>query len=103
MGADEMRTAWRTVVQATARNKRRPIMARYTDTVSEATEELSASVREANQAITDSVVEAQERTWKFAQSIVDHEVELLKSHAESTRTMMEKLVGEPEKDQALLQ
>ena len=73
------------------------------DTVSEATEELSESVREANRVIADSVVAAQERNWKFAQSIMESEVELLKSHAESTSTMMEKLVGEPEKGPALFQ
>ena len=73
------------------------------DTISEATEELSESVREANRVIVDSVVAAQERNWKFAQSIMEHEVELLKSHAESTSTMMEKFVGEPEKGSALFQ
>ena len=78
-------------------------MTKYKDTVSEATEELSESVREANRAIVDSVVEAQERNWKFAQSIFENEVELLKSHAESTRTVMEKLVGESEKGQPLFQ
>jgi len=89
--------------QATAKKKRRPIMVTYTDTVSEATEELSESVREANRVIVDSVVAAQERNWKFAQSIMEHEVELLKSHAESTSTVMEKLVGEPAKGPALFQ
>jgi len=78
-------------------------MVTYTDTVSEATEELSESVREANRVIVDSVVAAQERNWKFAQSIMEHEVELLKSHAESTSTVMEKLVGEPAKGPALFQ
>jgi len=78
-------------------------MAKYKDTVSEATEELSESVREANRAITDSVVTAQERTWKFAQSTFENEVELFKSHAEGTRTVMEKLMGESEKGQPLFQ
>jgi len=79
------------------------IMAKYKDTVSEATEELSESVREANRVIVDSVVEAQERNWKFAQSIFENEVELLKSHAESASSIMEKLVGESEKGQPLFQ
>ena len=78
-------------------------MATYTDKVSDATEELSESVSEANRVIADSVVAAQERNWKFAQSIMENEVELLKSHAESTRTVMEKLVGESEKGQPLFQ
>jgi hypothetical protein len=79
------------------------IMAKYQDKVSEATQELSESIREVNQAIADSAVAAQERNWKFAQGIFENEVELLKSHAESTRTMMEKLVGESEKGQPLFQ
>jgi hypothetical protein len=76
---------------------------KYKDQVSEATEELSESVREANRAIADSVVAAQERNWKFAQSIFENEVELLNSHVESTGTMIEKLLGESEKGQPLFQ
>jgi len=78
-------------------------MTKYKDTVSEATEELSESVREANRVIANSAVEAQERNWKFAQSIFENEVELLKSHAEHTRSFMEEFVGEPEKSQAFFQ
>ena len=78
-------------------------MTKYKDKVSEATEELSESVREVNRLIADSAVAAQERNWKFAQSTFENEVELLKSHAESTRTMMEKLVGESEKEQPLFE
>ena len=78
-------------------------MANYKDKVSEATEELSESVSEANRAIVDSVVAAQERNWKFAQGVFEDEVELFKSHAEGTRTMMEKLAGESEKRQPLFQ
>jgi hypothetical protein len=78
-------------------------MATYTDTVSEATEELSEFVREANKAIADSVIAAQERNWKFAQSVFENEVELFKSHMEGTSTVMEKLAGEPGKAPALFQ
>ena len=46
-------------------------MAKYKDKVSEATEELSESVREANRVIAESAVAAQERNWKFAQSIFE--------------------------------
>ena len=79
------------------------IMAKYEDQVSEATEELSESVREANKVIAESAVAAQERTWKFAQSIFEDEVELFKSHAEGTRTVMETLMGASEKGQPLFQ
>jgi hypothetical protein len=78
-------------------------MAKYQEKVSEATDSLSESVREANQVIADSVVAAQERNWKFTQSIIEKEVELFKSHVEGTRSVMEKLVGEPEKGPALFQ
>ena len=78
-------------------------MAKYKDQVSEATEELSESVREANRVIADSAVAASERTWKFAQSVFEDEVELFKSHAEGTRTVMETLMGASEKGQPLFQ
>jgi hypothetical protein len=97
-----MRIGCSIVLQATANMKGSKIMANK-DKVSEATEELSESLREANRVIADSFVAAQERNWKFAQSIMENEVELLKSHAESTRTVMEKLVGESEKGQPLFQ
>jgi len=78
-------------------------MAKVKDTVSEATEELSESVREANRVFVDGIVTAQERNWKFAQGVFENEVELFKSHAEGTRTVMEKLVGEPEAGPAFFQ
>jgi len=78
-------------------------MAKYEDQVSEATEELSESLREANKVIAESAVAAQERNLKFAQSVFEDEVELFKSHAEGTRTVMEKFVGASEKGQPLFQ
>lgn len=78
-------------------------MAKYKDKVSEAAWNLSKSVREANQSIADSAVEAQELNMKFAQNVFENGVELLKSHAESTHALMEEFVGEPEKDQAIFQ
>ena len=78
-------------------------MVKYEDKVSEATEELSESVREVNRVIAESAVGASERNWKFAQSVFEDEVELFKSHAEGTRTVMETLMGETEKGQPLFQ
>ena len=40
---------------------------------------------------------------KFAQSVFENEVELLKSHAEHTRSLMEEFIGEPEKNQGVFQ
>jgi len=98
-----MRIDCSTILQGTASKKGSTIMAKYKDQVSEATEELSESVRETNRVIAESAVAAQERNWKFAQSIYEDEVELFKSHAEDTRTVMEKLMGASEKGQPLFQ
>src|SRR5439155_1440935 len=87
----------------TAIKKVRKIVTRDQNKVNDAAWNLSTSVRESNQAIVDSVVSAQERNMKFAQNIFENEVELLKSHAEHTRSVMEEFVGEPEKSQALFQ
>jgi len=84
----------------TAIKKVSKIVTRNQNKVNDAAWNLSTSVRESNQAIVDSVVSAQERNMKFAQNIFENEVELLKSHAEHTRSVMEEVVGEPEKSQA---
>lgn len=73
------------------------------DRLNEATWNLSNAVREANQAIANSAVAAQERNMKFLQSTFENGVEVLKSHAESTRTLMDELVQEPSKDRAIFQ
>jgi hypothetical protein len=78
-------------------------MTRNQDKVNDATWSISKSVRESNQAIADNLVSAQERNMKFAQSIFENEVELLKSHADQTRSFMEEFGGEPEKSQAFFQ
>src|SRR6266704_6851566 len=87
----------------TSRKKVSKIVTRSQNKVNNAAWNLSISIRESNQAIADSAVSAQERNMKFAQSIFENSVELLKSHAEHTRSMMEEFVGEPEKSQALFQ
>jgi len=54
----------------------------------EATGNLTRSLRETNQAITESAVSAQERNMACAQNTFDNGIELLKSHVESTRALM---------------
>lgn len=54
--------------------------------------DLLAALREANKAVADSTMEAQQRNIAFAQSILENGVELLKSHAEDTRALMQDLV-----------
>jgi hypothetical protein len=77
------------------------IMANYKDTVNEAIDELSVSVREENRAIAESVMAAGERNVKFAQGTFEHEVELLRSYSKSTRAVADKLVGGSEKAEPL--
>jgi len=62
------------------------------NTVNEATRSLIQSLRESNQAIVDSAVAAQERNAKFAQSVLENGIEVLKSHAESTRSLTHTLL-----------
>ena len=61
------------------------------NTVNEATRSLIQSLRESNQAIVDSTVAAQERNAKFAQSVFENGIEVLKSHAESSRSLMQEV------------
>lgn len=73
------------------------------DRLNEAAWNLSNAAREANQAIANSAVAAQDRNMKFAQSTFENGVEVLKSHAESTRALMDELVQAPSKDRAVFQ
>jgi len=61
-------------------------MAEYN--VNDAALNIAQSVREANQAVTESAVAAYERNVSFAQSTLENGVEVLKSHAESTRSLL---------------
>lgn len=65
--------------------------------VNEATLNLIKSLRETNKAIADSAVAAQERNVAFAQSILENGIEVLKSHAESTRALMQELTAQAQK------
>lgn len=59
--------------------------------LNETTRELIDSVRESSKAIADSAVVAQERNVEYAQSVLENGIEVLKSHAESTRSLMHEL------------
>jgi hypothetical protein len=71
--------------------------------MNEATKNLSRSVSEINQTIARSSVEAQERNMRFAQSIFDNGIEVLKSHAEATQHLLRTLAKQPQNPQAALQ
>ncbi len=56
--------------------------------INEATWNLTQSLRETNQAVTESAVAAQKRNAAFAQHVFENGIELLKSHADATRGLM---------------
>src|SRR5438270_9156791 len=55
------------------------------------------------QTMANSAVAAQERNVKFAQSLLQNGTELLKSHGESTRTLMQTLAEQSQKQQEAFQ
>lgn len=62
--------------------------------VNQATRELIASLRQTTRAIADSAVDAQQRNVAFAQSVLENGVEVLRSQAESTRTLLQELMAQ---------
>lgn len=71
--------------------------------INEATVNLTKSWQETNKAIADSLVAAQERNLRFAQSVFESGVEVLKNQAEDARTIMQEFVEQPQKQQGTLQ
>lgn len=65
----------------------------------EAARNLIKSVQETNKAIADTTITSQERNLAFAQSVLEDGIEVLKSHAESTRALMQDLVERAKKQQ----
>ena len=63
---------------------------------SEAALNLARLIRETNQAVAQSTIAAQERNIRFAQSVFENGIEVLKGHAEGTRTLMH--AAEEQKD-----
>jgi predicted nucleic acid-binding protein len=58
---------------------------------------LIKSVQETNKAIADTVVTTQERTLALAQGVLENSIEVLRSHAESSRSLIQELVEEARK------
>ena len=71
--------------------------------MNETAKNLSRSVYETNQTIARSAVAAQERNMRFAQSIFDNGIEILKEHAEATQNLMRTLATPSQNPQAVLQ
>ena len=70
--------------------------------VNEALWNLTHSIGEINQATAENAVAAQERNVRFAQSTFENGVELLKSHAEGTRSVMRELSEHPQEQQGAI-
>ncbi len=70
--------------------------------VMEPPEKLVESFSEAAQIITKSVVAAQERNMRFVQSTFTNAVELLQSHIEATRVLMQDMEKQQEAFQKLV-
>jgi 3-oxoacyl-[acyl-carrier-protein] synthase III len=61
------------------------------NTVNETTQNVIESFRATNQVVTESIVAAQERNMKFVQSTLTNAMEVMKSHIEATRELMQEL------------
>jgi len=72
--------------QLRGKHKEQKIMAEYK--VNDAVLNIAQSVREAGQTVNESAAAAYERNVAFVQSTLENGVEVLKSHAESTRSLM---------------
>src|SRR5438105_2243238 len=71
--------------------------------VNETVRNLTQSVQETGQAIAHSAVEAQERNLRYAQSVLGNGTEVLKSHTESGRELIETVIGQTQKPQEVFQ
>jgi hypothetical protein len=69
------------------------------DRTNEAAKTLVKLAQEGSKALTDTAITAQERNLAFAQSVLENGIEVLKSHAESTRTLTQELVEQARKHQ----
>ncbi len=71
--------------------------------VSEATWNLTRSVNDASKALADSAVAAQERNMRYAQSLFENGLEVVKSHTQETRALTQALVEQSQKQQEAFQ
>jgi hypothetical protein len=86
-------------MQATARKGK--IMAETN--VNEAVWNLSKTVQETGQAIANSAVAAQERNLRYVQSVLTNGTEVLKSHVESVRTLLQTVTEQAQRPQEVFQ
>jgi hypothetical protein len=71
--------------------------------VNEAVWNLTKTVQETGQAIANSAVAAQERNIQYVQSVLVNGTEVLKSHVESARTLMQTVTEQAQQPQEMFQ
>jgi hypothetical protein len=71
--------------------------------VNEAVWNLNKSVQEVGQALANSAVAARERNIRYAQSVLTNGTEVLKSHVESVRTLMQTVTEQGQRPQEMFQ
>ncbi len=71
--------------------------------VSEATWNWTRSVNDASKALANSTVAAQERNMRYAQSVFENGLEVVKSHTQETRALTQTLVEQSQKQQEAFQ
>jgi hypothetical protein len=69
------------------------------DRTNETAKNLVKLAQESSKALTDTAITVQERNLAFAQNVLENGIEVLKSHAESTRTLTQELVEQARKQQ----
>jgi hypothetical protein len=74
-----------------------------TNRTNETAKNLVKIVQESSKALTDTAITTQERNLAFAQSVLENGIDVLQSHAESTRTLMQELVEQARKQQVGLE
>lgn len=71
--------------------------------MSEATWNWTRAVNDASKAVVDSAVAAQERNIRYAQSVFENGLEVVKSHTKETRALTQALVEQSQKQQQAFQ
>lgn len=69
----------------------------------ETTQNLTQSIYETNKTIAQSAVAAQERNAKFAQGVFENSIEVLKSHVEATRSLLQTVSAHSDNPQGVFQ
>ena len=69
------------------------------DRTSETAKNLVKIAQESSKALTGTAITVQEHNLAFAQNVLENGIEVLRGHAESTRTLMQELVEQTRKQQ----